>query len=119
MGEVESLCDPFFFVVLDNSPPVVYFPALPDKTGSVPRIPWGSSEEGQFECSLDDAAYVDCGSGIQGMWSGKDVPHGSHVFSVRGRDKNGNVGQPVKHTWNVGKLLLLLLLLLLRSIADA
>ena len=57
----------------------------------------------QFLCSLDGSAFQDCGSGRSGLWNGRNIPHGQHVFTVKERDTNGNVGEPVQHTFNAGK----------------
>ena len=92
-----------FPVIVDNSSPVIAFPRLPDETNASPRLSWTSTEDARFECSLDGAAFKSCGSGLNGVWNGRNLTHGKHVFSVRGIDKNGNVGEPTKHTWNVGK----------------
>ena len=82
---------------------MIVFSPLPDQSNASPRITWRSTEDARFECSLDNGAYEDCGNGEIGTWIGRNLPHGNHVISVRGRDKNGNVGEPTKHTWNVGK----------------
>ena len=52
---------------------------------------WGVTEVGgldRFKCQLDSGAFEPCASGK----SFDDLPCGGHTFTVRGRDKAGNVG---------------------------
>ncbi len=82
---------------------MVTFTKADDVTDDTPRFTWTTEEDAKFLCSLDGAAYQDCGSGRTGDWNGRNIPHGEHVFSVIGKDGNGNVGAPRQHTFNVGK----------------
>lgn len=75
----------------------------PRLTNNVPTFAWTSQEDAEFMCSLDGADYEKCGSGRTGIWTRNNIPHGRHTFSVRGKDKNGNIGIPVPHVFNVGK----------------
>ncbi|CAB4028569.1 Hypothetical predicted protein [Paramuricea clavata] len=87
--------------IVDNSAPVVTFNRADNVTNDTPQFTWSSEEDvSQFLCSLDGAAYVNCGRGRTGDWS-RNVPHGQHVFFVKGQDENGNVGTPAEHTFNV------------------
>ena len=83
--------------------PTITFQTQTDKTDSKPRVSWISSENADFECSLDGGDFEKCGSGFSGLWTGKNIPDGNHVFSVRGRDKNGNLGESTEFEWTVGK----------------
>ena len=93
----------FVLSLSDSVAPQIQFKQLPDKADSSPRFSWTSTELTVFECSLDGGDYVNCGSGYDGQWQKRTIPKGEHTFSVRGKDAYGNVGQPIKHTWNVGK----------------
>lgn len=61
----------------------------------------GSGGAVSFECSLDGAAFAaaftPCGSPV--FYSG--LSYGEHVFLVRARDANGNVGAPTRHEWTI------------------
>ena len=89
---------------VDTIAPIITFTSAPEKTNDSPLLAWRSSEEADFECSLDRGPYENCRSGIGGRWSKNNVRHGPHSLSVRGRDSAGNMGTTI-HTWNVGKVL--------------
>ncbi len=93
----------FEILIVDNTVPVISFQTSPTPTNGKPQIRWTSSENARFECSLDGASYQNCGSGFSGFWTGENIPDGKRTFSVRGRDQNGNVGQPTNFEWTVGK----------------
>jgi hypothetical protein len=50
-----------------------------------------------FECSLDGAAFAPCASPV--FYSG--LSYSEHVFLVRARDANGNIGAPTRYEWTV------------------
>lgn len=87
----------------DNTVPEITFPETFVKTNSNPEISWRSSENAQFECSLDGGDFEGCGSGLSNRWSRDNLPDGKHTFSVRGRDRNGNVGEVQTIEWTVGR----------------
>ena len=93
-----------FLAILDTVPPVITFINPPTKTNNSPELKWSASEEAKFECALDRGPYEDCGKGINGQWRNDNVPSGSHVLSVRGKDSFENEGSLTTHTWTVGKL---------------
>ncbi|XP_028410633.1 uncharacterized protein LOC114533322 [Dendronephthya gigantea] len=86
---------------VDNTVPVISFRTNPTPTNSKPQIRWTSSESARFQCSLNGQDYEDCGEGLNGLWTGENVPDGRHTFSVRGVDKNNNTGEPARFNWNV------------------
>ena len=88
----------------DSVAPRIEFNQLPDSSDTSPQFSWTSNEQANFECSLDDGEYENCGGGYDGRWRKENVPGGGHKFSVRGTDANGNAAEPVEHTWNIGKL---------------
>lgn len=90
-------------VITDNSGPSITFGDAESVTGSNPQFTFFSDEDAVFECSLDGGDYQECGSGLSGEWNARDVPNGSHRFSVRGEDNNGNRGETAHHSFNVGK----------------
>lgn len=65
----------------------------------MPQFAFRSSEDGAtFECSLDNAGYAPCTSGA----SFGPVGDGPHSFTVRARDRAGNVDPtPVVYAWTV------------------
>ena len=64
---------------------------------------WSSSEYAAFECKLEDGKIFNCGSGDDGIWSGRDMSDGTHSLLVRGTDTLGNKGQFISRSWTVGK----------------
>jgi hypothetical protein len=58
-----------------------------------------STEAGStFQCSLDDAAFADCASGV----TYEDFNDGFHIFEVQATDAAGNVeSAPARRTWTV------------------
>ena len=112
---VQHFPNQFKFFIVDNTVPVITFLTSNDPTNTRPQIRWTSSEVASFECSLDGQNYQECGNGFSGFWTGNNIPDGKHTFSVRGRDKNGNVGNPAKFEWSVGKHSSILFLILQRK----
>jgi large repetitive protein len=55
-----------------------------------------------FQCSLDGAAFVNCGAGTSGSTSYSSLANGSHTFRVQAFQKQGNLtsGQ-TSYTWTV------------------
>ena len=92
----------YIVFVLDGTPPVVTFINPPGKTNNSPQLTWRSTEQATFECSLDNEPYVNCGSGVRGQWSQRNLREGEHTLSVRGTDLAGNTGRETSHTWIVG-----------------
>jgi RNA polymerase sigma factor (sigma-70 family) len=82
----------------DTTAPVVTItsgPAAATSADSV-QIAFAANEAGvSFTCSTDGGAFVGCGSPV--VISG--IAPGQHSFSVTGKDKAGNVSQPVTVTW--------------------
>ena len=76
---------------LDTVIPVITFIDLPSTTNGSPVFKWRASKEMDFMCSLDNESYEPCGEGITGEWRRNNVPEGSHVFAVRGKDSRGEV----------------------------
>ena len=93
-------------ILSDSVPPVITFINPSRRTNGSPQFTWRSSEQADFECSLDRGPYERCGSGVNGRWSKDNIRDGSHVLSVRGKDTVDNVGSPTTHSWVVGKFLL-------------
>ena len=83
---------------------MITFDNPPTTTDGSPQFTWRSSEQADFECSLDSGPYENCGSGISGRWSKNNLGHGSHRLSVRGKDTVENVGRERIHIWTVGKI---------------
>ena len=81
---------------------IQFDPNLPQKTSINPKITWTSSEFAYFECLLDSVRKIICGQGPSGQLT-FGVSKGPHTFSVRGTDKNGNIGEWKRHTFEVGK----------------
>ena len=91
--------------VVDTVAPTITYSDAAAKTNGSPFITWRSSEQAEFECSLDRGPYENCGIGMNGQWRKDNVPDGRHILRVRGTDPAGNVGNPAGHTWIVGKFL--------------
>ena len=73
-------------------------------TKSNPTFSWSSSETANFTCGIDNSFnLVDCGHGLYGQWTGKNIPDGEHVFIVSGTDKFGNQGPYAQHRFTVGE----------------
>ena len=95
----------FYFKFADTTGPVITFdrgdPVTPEKRLSVS---WKSSEEGKFECALDDqTSFEKCGSGVKGLLEKEDLPDGEHKLYVRGQDKLDNVGETKVFTVTTGE----------------
>ena len=90
--------------IVDTVVPTITFVDAPVKTNGSPMITWQSSEQADFNCSLDGGPYVTCGKGILGQWSENNIRDGSHRLSVKGEDAAGNVGSN-SLTWIVGKVI--------------
>jgi hypothetical protein len=93
--------------IVDTVSPTITFSDDPAKTSGSPMITWRSSEQAEFECSLDGGRYEKCGSGMNGVWSKDNVGDGRHTLSVRGIDSAGNSGTPARHNWDVGMFLMI------------
>ena len=68
-------------------------------TKSNPTFSWSSSEAANFTCGIDNSFnLVDCGHGLNGQWTGKNIPDGEHVFvfliqiSLAIKDRTRNIG---------------------------
>jgi hypothetical protein len=83
----------------------VTFPAgQPRVTNSKPIFRWKSSENASFQCGIDNSFnLVECGQGINGHWTGSNIPDGQHVFIVIGKDDFGNWGRYAQHRFTVGE----------------
>ena len=55
----------------------------------------------KFQCSLDDEQFSSCGEGVIGQWTGVNVPHGRHNFTVKGTDSIGNIVEAEVKGWYV------------------
>ena len=91
---------------VDTTAPVITGLASPTITDGIvttalnAAFTWGVTEVGgldRFECQLDSGGFEPCASGK----SFSDLPFGGHTFTVRGRDKAGNVGPSVTRSWTV------------------
>ena len=89
-------------VVTDTTAPQTRVTAAPGATTESrdAEFRFSSSEKrSTFQCRIDDFDWRACSSPI----SYAEVPDGQHTFSVRARDRYGNVDQtPATHTWSVG-----------------
>ena len=89
--------------IVDTVLPVIMFTDPPIKTSDSAELRWVSSEQANFECSLDSEPYTNCGEGLtSGKWIGDNLSRGVHVFKVKGKDAAGNIGEPARHVWTVG-----------------
>lgn len=95
----------WIFFVADTTNPVITFDKPdPEKPQKDLSVSWKSSEEADFECSLDDPTlYEPCGKGKTGLFQKDDLPDGEHRFYVRGKDNVGNVGDPSVYTVVTGR----------------
>ena len=75
---------------------------FPSRARRLPRIRWLSNEFALFKCSLNGRNITGCKEGMQGSWSKDEVSTGSQTFTVRGRDRKGNVGEPITVTIDIG-----------------
>jgi RNA polymerase sigma factor (sigma-70 family) len=70
-------------------------PSAATSTDSV-QIAFTANEPGvAFSCSTDGGSFVACGSPV----TINGIAPGPHSFSVKGRDKAGNVSQPAAVSW--------------------
>ena len=88
--------------VVDTAPPDTTITAYPlnPSTSAAPTFSFIGSDTGSgvasFQCSLDNAAVVDCAS----PQSYSNLADGSHTFQVRAVDSVGNVDPtPASYTW--------------------
>jgi hypothetical protein len=88
--------------LIDGVPPVITLINPSRRTNDSPEFTWRSSEQADFECSLDRGSYESCGNGVNGRWSKNNVGDGEHILFVRGKDTVGNVGRRSPHSWIVG-----------------
>lgn len=89
------------FRKLDNTAPRIQIAQTRDLGTETPTIKWTSNEDVDFECSLDDGEFFDCGDGQTGSWIGRNLLDGPHKFVIRGKDPALNTGQNT-FTWNKG-----------------
>ena len=95
--------------VTDGTPPMTKFTNLQPASLSNDRNPsFGFSGSDNvtdtsvlsFECSLDGADWVLCGSAGNPTTSYSNLGDGSHTFQVRAKDDSGNVDpNPPSYTW--------------------
>lgn len=87
------------FTVDQTPPPAPTFKQPPAINADHIHFEDQDAENGvAFQCSLDNAAYLQCGSGT-------DYDHltvGIHRFCVEALDKAGNPSLPLCYTWQVG-----------------
>ena len=97
------------FINLDAEGPLINFPDDQSQlTNAAPTFKWTSSENAVFKCGIDNSFNLqDCGEGLTGSWTGKNIPDGSHVFIVVGTDELGNQGQYAQIRFTVGQSLML------------
>jgi hypothetical protein len=67
------------------------------KSGHDVTMRFGADEPSKFQCKRDSGAYVNCTS--PKVFSG--VPSGNHTFTVRPKDRAGNLGLPESKTIRV------------------
>ncbi len=80
-------------------------PADPTTNTSATFTFHGSDPSGQdtFQCSLDEAAFTACTSGI----TYNNLALGTHTFQVRATDQAGNTdANPAGYTWTIGQVTL-------------
>ena len=83
--------------------PVIVFESAPDKSSSSAAIPWKSTKQATFKCSLENGHFEDCGAGTSGTWKKESLGDGRHGLGVKGIDSVGNEGPSATHIWIVGK----------------
>lgn len=88
------------WTVDSSHPRLTFSDNSPETSGKNPTLTWTSSEYAKFECILDDFdKKFDCGAGINGSWTGKNLKDGRHLFWVRGTDSSNNTGPFISHSW--------------------
>ncbi len=84
---------------LDLTAPVASFvsvlPAEEYSSSNSKSFAFAASETSDFECSLDQGAYVACGSPVN-LGS---LTEGQHLFSIRATDLAGNKGAAISYSW--------------------
>jgi hypothetical protein len=88
-----------------SPPPAPTITAAPSNPSNVasPSFSYTDTQSvTNFQCSLDGAAFVNCGSGTSGSTSYSNVGNGSHTFRVQAFQKQGSLtsGQ-TSYTWTV------------------
>jgi peptidoglycan/xylan/chitin deacetylase (PgdA/CDA1 family) len=86
--------------IVDTVAPETEIGSGPAGTAEIPSasFEFSATEDGSFECNLDDRDWEPCESPIQ-LGSLLD---GEHIFAVRATDAVGNVDQtPATHAWTV------------------
>ena len=94
------------FNLSDTKVPVVKLIGTPPKKSTYPTgsFIWTSDETASFECAIDVVETgQDCGSGKTANWMTPELSEGEHTFYLFATDSNGNVGEPIKYTWKIGK----------------
>ncbi len=85
---------------VDTVSPSLRFTSTPSNPSKLLNVSFGfdGSDLGSgldgYECKLDSAAFASCVSP-----KAVTVTEGSHTFSVRNKDKAGNVSAPISYTW--------------------
>ena len=89
-------------VVTDTTPPETRVSSGPAETTEAHEAEFrfsASEKRSTFECRVDAFDWQSCSSPITYV----EVPDGEHTFSVRARDRYGNVDPtPATHAWMVG-----------------
>ncbi len=87
-------------VTVDGTPPTVTLMSMPSDPSNDPTPSFGfsSNEPGSdFACSLDNASFVPCSSGV----TYGPLGDGSHIFAVQATDLAGNTGSSATYSWKV------------------
>ena len=88
-------------VVADTRPPETRITSGPDATTDSPEATFGfraDEKRSTFECRVDSFSWQSCTSPI----TYTEVPAGDHTFSVRARDRYGNLDPtPATRDWTV------------------
>jgi hypothetical protein len=89
-------------VVSDTRPPQTSITTAPDRITESTSASFGfraDEKRSTFECRVDGGDWRPCDSPTEFS----EIPAGDHSFSVRARDRSGNVdGTPATHDWTVG-----------------
>lgn len=72
---------------------------------TTPTWSFGSSENVTFQCSIDDGAFLPCGTGTSGTFTvaaaDEFLPGSAHSFSVRAQDSAGNLSGELTNDFDV------------------
>ena len=84
---------------------MVTWSAVPSRTNANTTISWTVNEEALIRCTIQTPNHFStkpCNS----SWTGANLPQGYYSIYVQATDTAGNVAQPVRHSWFVGKFII-------------